>query len=101
MAETSVTQEFDDPGQIRGYHAHIYYDPATRPVAERLRETIGRDFAVELARWHDEPVGPHPVSMYQPAFAVAAFPTLVPWPMLNRGGLGIRVHPPTGASYGR
>jgi aromatic ring-cleaving dioxygenase len=26
---------------IQGYHAHIYYDPGTRAVAERLREAIG------------------------------------------------------------
>ncbi len=81
---------------IRSYHAHIYYDPATtRPVAERLREAIGRNFTVELGRWHDEPVGPHPTSMYQAAFAVDEFPRLVPWLMLNRSGLDVLVHPQT------
>ena len=84
------------PATIRSYHAHIYYDPATRPVAERLREAIGDGFTVELGRWHDEPVGPHPISMYQVAFAVAEFPRLVPWLMLNRGGLDVLVHPQTG-----
>ena len=30
---------FADPAVIKGYHAHIYYDPAnTKPVAARLRE---------------------------------------------------------------
>ncbi len=73
-----MAQNFVDPGQIRSYHAHIYYDPETRPVAERLREAIGSEFTVELGRWHDEPVGPHPISMYQVAFPVAEFPRLVP-----------------------
>jgi DOPA 4,5-dioxygenase len=94
-----MTQQFADPGQIRGYHAHVYYDPATRPIAERVRAAIGSAFAVELGRWHDEPVGPHPVSMYQIAFAAAELPRLLPWLMLNRGGLDVLVHPQTGDSY--
>jgi aromatic ring-cleaving dioxygenase len=33
----------------RGYHAHIYYDPAkTRPTAERLCAVIGEKFKVEF-----------------------------------------------------
>ena len=88
-----------DPARIEGFHAHIYYDPETPPIAERLREAIGAGFAVQLGRWHDKPVGPHPVSMYQVAFAVAEFPRLVPWLMLNRAGLTILVHPLTGNDY--
>ena len=90
-----MAEAFADPGQIRGYHAHIYYDPQTKPVAERLREAIGRQFSAQLGRWHDEPVGPHPVSMYQVAFPAEEFPLLVPWLMLNRGGLDVLVHPQT------
>jgi aromatic ring-cleaving dioxygenase len=89
----------DDPGVIEGYHAHIYYDPATRPLAQALRAAIGERFAAKLGRWHDEPVGPHPAAMYQVAFPVAEFPRLVPWLMLNRGTLDILVHPLTGDDY--
>jgi aromatic ring-cleaving dioxygenase len=88
-----------DPARIEGYHAHVYYDPATRAVAERLRERIGAGFEVKLGRWHDRLVGPHPAPMYQVAFAVAEFPRLVPWLMLNREGLSILVHPLTGDDY--
>ena len=35
---------------IEGYHAHIYYDPDSRPQAERLREAIGAAFDVKLGR---------------------------------------------------
>ena len=90
---------FVDPGQIRGYHAHIYYDPTTKPVAARLREAIGSGFDVRVGNWHDEPVGPHPVSMYQIAFPVAEFAPLVPWLMLNRAGLNVLVHPETADAY--
>jgi DOPA 4,5-dioxygenase len=88
-----------DPSAITGYHAHIYYDPATRAVAEEVRAAIGAGFDVQLGRWHDRPVGPHPVSMYQVAFPIAEFPRLVPWLMLNRCGLAVLVHPLTGDDY--
>lgn len=94
-----MTDDFIDTAGIEGYHAHIYYDGATRAAAERLRLAIGEQFSVRLGRWHDEPVGPHPVSMYQVAFAVDELPRLLPWLMLNRGALDILVHPLTGDDY--
>jgi aromatic ring-cleaving dioxygenase len=94
--EVRLAEAFADPGIISGYHAHLYYAPDTRPTAERLRTAIGENFpGVRIGSWHDEPVGPHPVSMYQVAFAVEEFPRLVPWLMLNREGLDILVHPLT------
>ncbi|HTT78917.1 MAG TPA: DOPA 4,5-dioxygenase family protein [Stellaceae bacterium] len=94
-----MTEATAGAGQVRGYHAHIYYDPADRGAAERLRAAIGDRFAVELGRWHDEPVGPHPGAMYQVAFPAGEFARLVPWLMLNRGGLGVLLHPQTGDAY--
>src|SRR5882672_3261215 len=90
-----------DTATITGYHAHIYYDPAaTKSVAAHLREAIGAAFDdVCVGNWHDEPVGPHLVSMYQVAFPVAEFPRLVPWLMLNRAGLDVLVHPETTDAY--
>ena len=90
-----MTEEFADPARIRGFHAHIYYDPATRGQAARLRRAIGDNFTGRVGSWHDEPVGPHPTAMYQFAFPVEEFPRLVPWLMLNRGGLSVLVHPET------
>jgi aromatic ring-cleaving dioxygenase len=94
-----MAEAFVDPSAIQGYHARIYYDAETRPIAERLREAIGNRFGVELGRWRDEPVGPHPVPMYQAAFQAAEFPRIVPWLMLNRGGLSVLVHPQTEDAY--
>jgi DOPA 4,5-dioxygenase len=94
-----MAEEFVDLSATQGYHAHIYYDAETRPIAERLREAIGNRFGVELGRWRDEPVGPHPVPMYQAAFPAAEFPRIVPWLMLNRGGLSVLVHPETDDAY--
>lgn len=80
---------------IKSYHAHIYYDPATREIAAQVRQQVSDHFLVQMGRWRDEPVGPHVRAMYQIAFDVAVFPALVPWLMLNRQGLTILVHPNT------
>jgi DOPA 4,5-dioxygenase len=81
---------------IHGFHAHIYYHTATRDVAARIREALDANFDVQLGRWRDSPVGPHPKAMYQVAFAPEHFGTLVPWLMLHREGLDVLVHPETG-----
>lgn len=87
------------PAKIEDYHAHIYYDADTRDIAAELREDLDYKFMVELGRWHDEPVGPHPQAMYQVKFATTEFARLVPWLMLNRLGLNVLVHPNTGDAY--
>jgi len=83
--------------KIRGYHAHIYYDPATRDAAGRVRAGLAK-FDVRLGSWHDGPVGPHPKPMYQAIFSPEQFATIVPWLMLHREGLDVLVHPETGDS---
>lgn len=85
-----------DASEITGYHAHIYFDEATRPAAMDVREEIGERFRVELGRVHDQPVGPHPKAMYQVAFEPDQFANILPWLMLNRAGLSVLVHPRTG-----
>jgi aromatic ring-cleaving dioxygenase len=80
---------------VSGYHAHVYYGPATRPVAERLRDTMVSKFLVRLGAFSDEPIGPHPISQFNVMFQPGEFQDIVPWLMLNREGLDILVHPLT------
>lgn len=80
---------------VHGYHAHVYYSQDTYSTAEKLRETLGANFPVQLGRFSDAPVGPHPVSQFAVIFETDAFQSVVPWLMLNRAGLDILIHPLT------
>jgi aromatic ring-cleaving dioxygenase len=85
--------------ELKGYHAHVYYDTATRPAAERLRDAIIGQFAVRPGAFSDEPIGPHPISQFSVIFETEEFRKIVPWLMLNREGLDVLVHPLTESSY--
>ena len=84
---------------LKGYHAHVYFDSATRPTAERLRDTIVGSFKVQAGAFADEPRGPHPVPQFNIIFEIPEFQNLVPWLMLNREGLNVLVHPLTESNY--
>jgi len=85
-----------DISDIRGYHAHVYFDAGTAEAARRLRGEIERRFDIEMGRFHEKPVGPHPRFSYQVAFPPELFGTLIPWLALNRDGLTVFVHADTG-----
>lgn len=82
--------------EISSYHAHVYYDAASKPAATRLRQEIEARFPVRMGRCHDRPIGPHPQWSYQVAFEPDLFAEIIPWLSLNRGKLDVFVHPNTG-----
>ena len=81
---------------IRGYHAHIYFDKDTLALAQQLCENTAELFEVEVGRVHQKLVGPHPCWSCQLAFSPQQFSAVVPWLALNRAGLTVFVHPQTG-----
>jgi aromatic ring-cleaving dioxygenase len=85
--------------ELKGYHAHVYFDATTRSTAERLRDTIVAKFAVKAGAFADEPRGPHPVPQFNVIFEAPEFQNIVPWLMLNREGLDVLVHPLTESNY--
>jgi len=85
----------EDTITIVGFHAHIYCDADNRDAAARVTEGLTQ-FEVQLGRWHDKPIGPHPQAMYQVAFLPDEFGKVVSWLMLNREDLDILIHPETG-----
>jgi DOPA 4,5-dioxygenase len=87
-----------DPSIIDSWHAHVYFDASSRDAAWALRETVETEMAgrMEMGRFHERAVGPHPMWSYQLAFAPGSFPHVVGWLALNHGALDVFVHPNTG-----
>ncbi|MBV9890275.1 MAG: DOPA 4,5-dioxygenase family protein [Rhizobacter sp.] len=86
-----------DPSIIGSWHAHVYFDAASRASAWALRETVQNALAghVQIGRFHEKPVGPHPMESFQIAFGAQAFSHVVGWLALNHGALDVFVHPNT------
>ncbi len=80
---------------IHGYHAHVYYDLASRESADALRgkliETFGRQ--IRIHGLIDEPIGPHPFPMFEVDLRPEDFGTVVPWMMTHHGTHSILIHP--------
>jgi DOPA 4,5-dioxygenase len=85
--------------EVKGYHAHVYYDAASKAKAAALRETLLGRFKIETGGFSDTPQGPHPISQFNIIFETPEFDAVVPWLMLNRDGLDVLVHPLTESSY--
>jgi DOPA 4,5-dioxygenase len=86
-----------DPSIITGWHAHVYFDAASRDTAWAMRETVQAELAgrVQIGRFHEKPVGPHPMWSFQVAFDADEFAGVVGWLALNHGALDVFVHPNT------
>lgn len=83
---------------ISSWHAHVYFDAATRDLAWHLRETIERELAglIAMGRFHEKPVGPHPMWSYQMAIGTPDFADVVGWLSTHHGSLDVFIHPNTG-----
>ena len=88
--------------QIAVWHAHVYFDAASRDAARTLRDTIADALAarVRIGRFHEKPVGPHPLWSYQLSIAPTDFADVVGWLVLHRGALDVFIHPNTGDDLG-
>ncbi|MDE1167481.1 MAG: DOPA 4,5-dioxygenase family protein [Pseudomonas sp.] len=82
--------------QIKGYHAHVYFNATTIGQARALCEEAARLFPLAMGRVHERPVGPHPDWSCQLAFAPEVLGDVLPWLALNRKGLVVFTHPLTG-----
>jgi aromatic ring-cleaving dioxygenase len=78
---------------IRGFHAHVYFDAITRRTAERIHEGLAQHLGVKVGALHERPLGPHAKAMFQVTITPQQFATVVPWLMVNRAGLSVLVHP--------
>ena len=86
-----------DVSRIESWHAHVYFDAASSEAARQFRDVVSVQFgsSVQVGRFHEREVGPHPRWSFQIAFAPAEFSGVVGWLALNHGTLDVFVHPNT------
>lgn len=87
-----------DVSRITDWHAHVYFNADSRDAAFAFRDVVTAQFGkrIEMGRFHERPVGPHPKWSYQVAFAPGEFADVVGWLALNHRALDVFVHPNTG-----
>ena len=85
-----------DAVEVRGYHAHVYFNAETASQAQALCEQARDRFGAIMGRMHNEPVGPHPRGSCQLAFPPDAFGDVMAWLAHNRDGLTVFTHSETG-----
>ncbi|KEA63632.1 Aromatic ring-cleaving dioxygenase [Marinobacterium lacunae] len=86
-----------DTIDIRGWHAHVYFNADSLERARALCEQAAERFPeLKMGRVHEKPVGPHPDWSCQLAFRAELFDQVIPWLTLNRGDLTVFIHPITG-----
>jgi DOPA 4,5-dioxygenase len=85
----------DELRDIKNFHAHVYFDAATRTTAEHVHDGLAGRFHAKVGALVDRPVGPHAKPMFQVTIAPDEFASIVPWLMINRGGLSVFLHPTT------
>lgn len=79
---------------IKVFHAHVYFDPATRRAARAVQNALIASFGADC-RWRDRPIGPHLKPNFRVRFTCGQFGRIVRWLMLHRQGLSVLVHPYT------
>ncbi len=86
-----------DVSRIESWHAHVYFDAASRDAASEFREVVTAQFGdkVRVGRFHERAVGPHPRWSFQIAFEPVEFPAVIGWLALNHGALDVFAHPNT------
>ena len=81
---------------IKGFHAHVYFDAESVDQATKLCTSAKQQFSIEMGRVHQKCVGPHPMWSCQLAFDPQTFGKIIPWLATHRNGLIVFIHPETG-----
>lgn len=86
----------------REFDAHIYFELKDLEEATLLRDKIKEHFKDEtffVGDVFDEPIGPHPMPMFEANFPEELFTPAVLWLMKERGHFNVLVHPLSGDDY--
>lgn len=77
---------------LKGFHAHIYFDPDELAAAKDFASRAKERFKCAVGRFHEGPVGPHPRGSCQLSLGVEEFGQFAPWAAEERGTLTIFAH---------
>ena len=77
---------------IRGYHAHIYFDPQEIEDARAFANAAKERFGIPVGHFHTQPVGPHPRGSCQLSLRPSQFAEFAIWAPEARGDLTIFAH---------
>lgn len=80
----------------KAYHAHVYFDEHTKELARKLCDASAEIHGLNVGRFHEKLVGPHPCWSCQIIFGAKDFDTYISWLEAHREGLTVFVHPLTG-----
>ncbi len=80
------------------YHAHVYFDGKSRQSAEIFRQGLIDTFPgrVRIHDLIDEPIGPHPLPMFEADVPASEIEAVKTWMSAHHGNHSILVHPLTG-----
>jgi aromatic ring-cleaving dioxygenase len=83
--------------RITSWHAHVYFDAESRDLAWDFRDVVTAQLGnrIQMGRFHEREVGPHPRWSYQLTIAPEQFSDVLGWLVLNHGALDMFVHPNT------
>ena len=77
---------------IRGYHAHIYFDPLEVEHARAVADAAQFEISCTVGHFHTAPVGPHPRGSVQLSLSPEQFAEFAAWASEGREGLTIFAH---------
>src|SRR6185437_5360640 len=98
-SEVSTQSKHFPAGFRRDFDAHVYYQRASRPHAERMRRLaieVFEGLPVFVGGLYDRGVGPHPQPMFELNFPRTLLGQVLLWLLYERKGLTVLVHEVTG-----
>ena len=81
-----------------GYHIHFYCEANEITKCVEVRNKFSEELTVVdgTGTVRRQPVGPHPLPMFESWFRSEHLDEVVRWAMLNRRGLSVMIHPVSG-----
>ena len=82
--------------EIKYYHIHLYYTEKNISYAKELGHKIKELFSIDLGRFHEKSVGPHPMWSVQITATRENFYDVMSYAVQNRRDLIFFIHPGSG-----